>query len=77
MRSAMAIAGSCQGASPSSPSPAGANTAPFSVGESGVEPSRPSMPTRNPFSHSRCPSEKGALGGMISSFGGTVIWVML
>ena len=52
------------------------HTAPFCSGESGVEPSSESIPTRKPFSQERCPSENGAVGGMISSRGGGVIWFM-
>src|SRR6266436_1385000 len=76
MRSAIGMVWSCHGASPSSPSPAGLSTAPFCPGESGVEPSSESIPARKPFSQERCPSENGAVAGMISIRGGGVIWFM-
>src|SRR6266849_127511 len=76
MRSAIGMVWSCHGASPSSPSPAGFSTASFCPAESGVEPSSESIPARKPFSQERCPSENGAVAGMISIRGGGVIWFM-
>src|SRR5450432_67478 len=77
MRSAIGMVWSCQGASPSSPSPDGpcSTAAPCSA-DSGAEPSVESKPAKKPFSHERCASENGALDGMISILGGGVIWFM-
>src|SRR5437870_1340417 len=76
MRSAIGKVWSCQGASPSSPSPAGeSNSAPCPA-DSGTGPSVDNRPAKKPFSQDRCASENGALDGMISILGGGVIWFM-
>src|ERR1700688_897729 len=77
MRSDIGKVWSCQGASPSSPSPAGpCRTAAPCSADSGAGPSDDNSPAKNPLSQERCASETGALDGMISIFGGGVIWFM-
>src|SRR3954447_26816058 len=77
MRSAIGKLWWCQGASPSSPSPAGAcNRAAPCADDNDAAPSLDSSPAKKPLSQERCASENGALEGMISIFGGGVIWFM-
>src|SRR5690606_2729986 len=72
----------CHGASPSSPSSSGplacGMTAAFCSGDNAVTPapSSETRPAKNPFSHERCSSVKGADSGTRLMIGGVTVSVI-